>query len=319
MSDIITTVEAPADLPAVRNKSDFRALANRAMEFLTVHHGMSQDRAISEMSFAVQIADRNTTIYQCTSASLYYSLANLGNLGLTLNPIQKLAYLVPRKNRGQWECNLSPSYMGLIKTCTDPGGVLVIESGIILEGDDFDISLGSGGYIRHRPLELIPRTKMTSEQREQMAARWSGDAKWGALIKNMVGAYSRAVLHNGAESIDWMPRERLEKIHRLMVKTNRDDAPAVLWPDEWCKKTVIAHHTKTLPKSDRAALAVSLLNRAEGLDLDNIPEHSDRSILSNLQDGVDGEHRCPTCEQMTVGGICRSTTCPDAIPPEGAR
>lgn len=308
---IVDAVEVPNTLPQrIQSKKDVKAIAHLASQFMVEQMGMDEKKVMSEIAFANQIITGNNILMDCTSGSVYAAIANISTMGLSLNPSQKQAYLVPRKNKGKWECCLTPSYMGLIKTCTDPGGVLTIEAGLILEGDDYEIQLGSGGFIKHKPLDTIARSKMTQDQLELIVARNKNDGKWSTLIEQVVGVYSKAVLHNGAESINWMPKERLQKVKRLMVKTTSESSPSNLWPDEWMKKTVITHHTKTLPKSDRTALAVELFNRAEGIDY-TTGQHTG-SFKEILEDGVVKD--CPTCEQQLEGGVCHNTQCPDAVP-----
>lgn len=309
--EVVVLPELPKNMPvAIKSKAELREVANFAAHFLVSKLSWNAERVNAELAFAVQMFDKNPTLMQSKPATIYASLANLGNMGLTLNPAMKQAYLVPRKNKGQWECCLSPSYMGLIKTVTDGGAVLVMEAGLVFEGDDFDVLEGSGGYVKVKSLSYKSRKQMTPEERDLIKLRQPGPHFWD----NLIFAYSKAVLHNGAESIDLIPVERLLRIKARCVKDTRDDAVINVHPDEWAKKTVIAHHTKTLPKSERSALAVHSFHKAEGIpDYDNLDMTSERSIFSQLEG--QGPVACPECAQECEGGICHNPACPIAEPP----
>lgn len=313
---LVIDVDAPANIPAVvHNPNEFKSVVRLAMPVMTGKLGISEETVRKEAAYAVQIMERNRQLQEVAGKSLYDAMINIASTGLTLNPALKLAYLVPRRERGHWVACLQPSYMGMIKLCTDPGGVLSISAGIVYEGDDYEVEPASMTLVIKRSLALQPRSKLSVAEKKLL------DLREHDFWNQIVFGYSRAVLHNGAIEYDFIDRERLLKISRLYVKTSRDDAWQKQHPDEWVKKTCIAHHTKTLPKSEKAALAVELYHRASGGDLID-GEISARSIdaaLSGEQGRVkpvDLDGPCPTCQQLTEGGFCRNPTCPDGTPPD---
>lgn len=314
---IVIDVDAPSNLPAVvRSAQDFKGVVRMAMPVMVGKLGLKEEVVRKEAAYAVQIMERSEKLQAVQGKSLYDAMINIASTGLTLNPALKLAYLVPRRERGQWIACLQPSYMGMIKLCTDPGGVLSISAGILYEGDDYEVEPASMSLTITRALALQPRSKLSTAEKKLLEAR--DKDFWNQIVF----AYSRAQLHNGAVEYDFIDRERLMKIMKLYVKTRQEDAWQKQHPDEWVKKTCIAHHTKTLPKSDRAALAVELYHRASGgVDLDN--DVSARSIDAALSGDqgkakeVDLDGPCPTCQQITEGGFCRNSSCPDAEPPRG--
>ena len=279
-SDLVV-IDAPVSLPdRLRNLDDFKVVALKAQGFLQHKMGMPESEVLKELGFAVQIAQKNASLQTCTPRSVFNAIANIGQMGLTLNPAMKFAYLVPRRNKGEMECCLSPSYMGLIKLCTDPGGVVAITGGCVFEGDIYEVDPAME-TLKVDAMALRPRSKLETTEIQRLDDRHkTPTAFWDQLIF----AYSVAKLHNGAISIDLIEKERLLKIKKLFVKSIKEDSVVNRHPSEWCRKTVIAHHTKTLPKSEHAAAAVDLFHRAEGgVNYDNLPEHSDRSIHSQLQ------------------------------------
>ena len=75
-----------------------------------------------EVSFAVQILNKNSYLAGTSKVSILQAIYNTALTGLTLNPVLKLAYLVPRAG----ECCLEPSYQGLIKLITDTGSATTV-------------------------------------------------------------------------------------------------------------------------------------------------------------------------------------------------
>ena len=313
---IVIDVDAPANIPAVvKNPGDFKGVVRLAMPVMVGKLGLKEETVRKEAAYAIQIMEKSQQLQQVAGKSLYDAMINIASTGLTLNPALKLAYLVPRRERGNWIACLQPSYMGMIKLCTDPGGVLSISSGIVYEGDEYEVEPASMQLTITRALALQPRTKLSTDEKKLLEARESDF--WNQIIFG----YSRAQLHNGAVEFDIIPRERLMKIQKLYVKTRQEDAWQRQHPDEWVKKTCIAHHTKTLPKSEKAALAVDLYHRSSGSGTleDGVSMRSIDAVLGGEQGkarAVDLDGPCPTCQQITEGGFCRNTSCPDAEPPQ---
>src|SRR5690606_21046286 len=76
-----------------------------------------------EASYAIQaLQDNDYLMTQATSnpASLQRAVVNVASIGLSLSPIEKLAYLVPR----QKAVKLDISWRGLIKIATDDNVIL---------------------------------------------------------------------------------------------------------------------------------------------------------------------------------------------------
>lgn len=200
-----------------------------------------------EASFALQAMAANTYLAKSTKASLQMAVLNVAQIGLSLNPALKLAYLVPRRaKRGDdWvvEAQLMPSYQGLTKLMTDAGTVRNVSAHLIWEGDEVDIDMASTEKVKyHRPYVITGKPK--------------GDLR---------GVYSLATLADGSMQVETMSRDEVYAIReRSESWKNRKDGMPTIWTTdegEMFRKTVIRRHFKYLPKSgnsERVAEAMKI-------------------------------------------------------------
>lgn len=195
-----------------------------------------------ECSFALQHLQKNAYLQKSTPNSLLQSVMNIANIGLTLNPVMKLAYLVPRYMNGAVECCLEPSYQGLVKLLTDSGSVTNCYAHLIYENDVFEQILGTSNEIIHRP-------KLSNRG-------------------NIIGVYAVAVLANGSKQTEVMEISEVNEIRESSESYKSFKAGKTKtciwedWYDEMCRKTVIKRLVKYLPKSnyDKIAQAIELTN-----------------------------------------------------------
>ena len=145
-----------------------------------------------ETSFAIQAFAANPQLQKCDRNSVLSAIMNIANIGLSLNPAKKEAYLLPRWDRraGTTVCCLEPSYIGLVKLLTDSGSVTSVSAKLVREGDEFTYMEGTSPSITHK-------VKPFNE---------------GAKI---LGAYAVAVLHNGAKQIEMMGIDALHEIRAM--------------------------------------------------------------------------------------------------------
>jgi recombination protein RecT len=87
--------------------------------------GFDVERVKREISFAVQLINKSAQLQKCSKESLMQAVLNVANVGLTLNPASKEAYLIPRWSSltNSNEACLEASYIGLVKLLTDTGSV----------------------------------------------------------------------------------------------------------------------------------------------------------------------------------------------------
>jgi len=196
-----------------------------------------------EASFALQSFAKNDYLNKATTESKLQAVLNVANTGLTLNPVNPMAYLVPRYNKDikAVECCLQPSYQGLIKLITDTGSVTSVDVQIVYQGDEFDLILGTEKEITHRK-------------------------KFQSTDIQLV--YAVATLHDGTKQVEVMTIEECHAVREYSESYKAYKSKKVfscVWIDnegEMCRKTVLKRISKYLPKTDRW----EKLNAAIGLD-----------------------------------------------------
>lgn len=183
------------------------------------------DRVMSkEIEFASQAMISNTYLISCATKnplSLVNALKNVALTNSTLNPVLKQGYLVPFGGA----ITFMPSYMGLVDVLVNNGLVRKVEAHPVFEGEDFEIKLGTGGYLRHKP------------------------NPWGNREKeNLKGAYYYVVLTDGTEMYDTMSAEEIEKI-RKRAPSSKSSSP---WDTDYIAmacKTLVRRAFKMIPKA----------------------------------------------------------------------
>ena len=224
-----------------------------------------------EVSFAIQHAIKNLYLQKCDPNSVLRAVMNVAQIGLTLNPVSKYAYLIPRYNGAsrQLECVLEPSYIGLLKLLTDSGSVNSIECHIIYEGDAIKVDMASEQkIISHVPYFL------------------NGKEKGGIL-----GAYSNATLSDGKKHVEMMSFVELNEIrdrsesYKAFKEGKIKSTTWVSDEGEMCRKTIIKRHSKYLPKSEKTTKfdqAIDLDNQVNGFR-----EPMDFGMLAFLESSID--------------------------------
>lgn len=200
-----------------------------------------------ELSFALQHINKNSQLKKATAESNMQAVLNIAQTGLTLNPVLKLAYLVPRSVRkdGQFvvETHLEPSYMGLCKLVTDSGSCKSIYAHPVYEGDEFEVSLGTSVEITHKP-------------------NYSVVGK-----RDLINFYAVAILHDGTKHVEVMTKAQIEEIRDRSESYKAFKAGRVkscVWESDYSemgRKTVIRRLIKYLPKTeiwDKLGQAISL-------------------------------------------------------------
>lgn len=241
---------------------------------------LGEEAFAREVSFAIQLINNNSQLQRSTLASRLVAVANVANIGLSLNPVLKEAYLVPRNVKvktetgDRWEvrCFLEPSYIGMIKLATDSGSVRSMHADLVWEGDDIEIVQGTVQHIKHVPFLQTGRPK-----------------------GNLKGAYSVAKLTDGSFNVLVMDIDELRKVKAASEAVKKGNAsPYDDWENEMFRKAPIRRHFKMLPKSDR----YEILAKAIAMD-----EEEFGSVDNQLLEASDQERELLTLRRRIIDAL----------------
>lgn len=196
-----------------------------------------------ESSFALQILQDNSYLMGIAMGdqdSLKRAILNVAIIGLSLSPIHKLAYLVPRDKK----ICLDLSYRGLVQLALDVGAIKWVKAELVYEKDVFKVT---------------GTNKEPIHEFEPFGDR--GDA---------IGVYSLAKSHDGDFYFDFMTAQQVESIRDRSESykahlSKKVQTPWVTDFEEMVKKTMIKRASKSWPMRDTRAGA----RFAEAIDVTN--------------------------------------------------
>ena len=208
------------------------AAANTGMDWRT--EAVFALQACANNPFLADTATRNPL-------SLRMAMVNIAAIGISLNPAQGNAYLVPRDG----QVILDISYRGLLKIATDTGSILWGKAELVYANDNF---------VYKGPAQIpVHECDPFSDNR--------GDFR---------GAYCVAKTVDGEHLVEAVSAGEIYKIRDMSDLYRKKKAgPWVSWFGEQAKKTVLKRAQKTWPKSNhRMATAIDYLNREAGEGID---------------------------------------------------
>ena len=236
------------------------------------------EKAKSELGFAMQIFQGNTYLQKCEPQSILNAVVNVARTSITLNPVMRLAYLIPRKNK----CVLEFSYMGLVAMLRDNGCIKSISAHIVYEDEEFDYDVAFN-TIKHKP--NFAKTEKEHDARET------------------IGCYSRATLPNGEVVFEFMPMWEIDKVRSMSEGSGSKYSAWNTWRDEMIKKSVIKRHFKMLISGNPTeALATALQVENENNSLNNnFTQTNQKATLMNaFQDETPQIHDANLFEEVDV-------------------
>jgi len=206
----------------------------------------------AEKGFVIQLLRNNDYLMKVATGnpqSLQQAITNVAAIGLSLNPAEKQAYLIPRnvKQGDKWVSKifLEPSYMGLCKLATDSGSIEWIQANCVYENDTF-LDNGAG----NKPTHVYEA--------------------FGKNRGSFVGVFCEAKTHTGDYLTTVMAEEEIINVR------DRSEAWKVSKSGPWktdfteqAKKTVVRRGYKMWPRSNQnnmLAEAVHLSNENEGFE-----------------------------------------------------
>lgn len=214
---------------------DFNTLAK-------IHGAVNFER---EASFALQILKGNdylAGIAVSNQDSLKHAILNVAAIGLSLDPVHRLAYLLPRKK----QICLDISYRGLVKLATDIGAIKWAVADVVCASDTFELR----GFGK----EPLHNCNPFAENR--------GD---------VVGAYCVAKTHDGDFLTTTMSADEIKSVRERSESFKAGgSSPWTTDRNEMIKKTVIRRAYKLWPMTDgrkRFDQAIDVSIQADPIDL----------------------------------------------------
>lgn len=198
-----------------------------------------------EQIFATQQLLNNSyllDVAQKNPASLKLAMYNVAAVGLTLNPNQGLAFLVPRRLKSGEDARvmLDISYRGLIAVAVETNSILWAKAELVYEKDQF-------------------LYKGPAEKPEHICDPFSTDR--GSIR----GGYCIAELPSGGVLVEAMSKADMDKVRDISEAFKKGWGPWIDWAEQMMLKSIVKRASKWWPSSTpRMAKVLRILNEENG-------------------------------------------------------
>lgn len=240
--------QTTANLPAIRAEIE----THRDQFGVTLAGDVPTDKFMR--SVFIQF-EKNPDLYQCDPVSIIDACNRAAIDGLLLDGREAALVIYNMRDGDGWKkvAQYIPMYMGLLKRVYKSGFVSTVSVHVVYENELLvDETLGR------------PRFVYTAGDREEII---HDPIVMGAPGKPAI-VYSIVRMKDGSISRDVMSITRVLAIAKKQAKNwdERESKLKGIWSSEFiemAKKTVLRHHTKTLPKDARVEQAIQHLDEAE--------------------------------------------------------
>lgn len=207
-----------------------------------------------EALFAVQAMTNNSYLADTARKNpemTKMAILNIAAIGLTLNPLKRQAYLIPRDGK----IIVDVSYIGMIQIATEAGNIKWCEAQVVYENDYFEVrQSGERPIHQYKPFESRGKK---------------------------IGCYCVAKVESDY-LVSIMSIEEIYKIrNKSMSYTKGRTSPWTTDEDEMIKKSVIKRAFKTWPTNDRTKLAIE-----QSIDADPVDNSKQETISAKQSDEI---------------------------------
>ena len=212
-----------------------------------------------EAEFAIQILGGNDyamKIAMNNKQSVADAITNISAIGITLNPAEKKAYLVPRKGG----ICLAISHIGLLHLAIESGSIRWGQARLVYENDLFELN----GLDQQPTHKFQPFSKDRGE---------------------IVGVYVSVKTADGDYLTEAMSTDEVNAIRDRSdawkaYKNKGTSCPWVTDPGEMMKKTTVHRGHKYWPKTERLDKALHYLNNdgGEGISMNKAAPEPERTL-----------------------------------------
>jgi len=182
---------------------------------------------------------KNPSLLSCDQKSLFGAIIQSAQLGLEIGVLGQ-SYILPFKNgkTGKMECQFIPGYKGLINLARRSGEITSIETHIVYENDEFNMTLGIDTSIIHKPF-------------------LEGDRGKPIIV------YGVAKFKDGGYQFEWMTINEVNKIRARSKSASSSYSPWNTDYEQMVRKTLIRRMSNYLPMSIEFQNAVQILDATE--------------------------------------------------------
>lgn len=131
------------ELSLARVEENLDLLGPKFAQVLAPFAGLPMQRLTRTVMVSIE---KTPKLLECTMPSIMSAAMTAACVGLEVDGVTGQGYIIPYAGKAQFQ----PGYKGYNTQAGRSG--YGINSGIVREGDTFDYQLGTGGYIRHKPI-----------------------------------------------------------------------------------------------------------------------------------------------------------------------
>lgn len=229
-----------------------------------------------ESMFAIQHLQKTSSLEKTARGnivSLQNAIINVSAIGISLNPANKHAYLVPR---GGMVC-LDVSYMGLIHLATKSGSLKAVESKLVYENDT---------YINHGP----------GRKPTHNSNKFSKDKG------KIVGVYCTAVTNTVPEYC-YVEELDMDEIESIKAKSMASKGPWTEFFGQMARKSAIKRARNYWPACPELDKAIAVINEHEGLTEEYLTSPVSNTYSPQQKEYFDGLIRESKAVEMYLANI----------------
>jgi|TARA_Y100000310_G_scaffold10507_1_gene11187 recombination protein RecT len=213
-------------------------------------------RVDEALKMALIAVTDNSRLLSCSNTSIYRSLVQTCQMGLSLSPVLNEAHLIPYGD----DCTLQVGYRGWLKLARESGELQDIYAETVCENDKFQVKKGLHPDLVH---EI---------------------AVGGKAVRGVpTYVYAVALFKSGYARFEVVPWSDIEKAKQLSKRGNKVNPAWAMWEEEMGKKVAIKRLVKTLPLGEKLARAAAIEHKAMDGDfsdphVDQVEEYIDAKV-----------------------------------------
>lgn len=268
---------------------------------------------------ATTVIKTTPTLMQCSAPSLLGSLMLSAQTGMEPGPLGH-AYFVPRKNKGQWECQWMLGYKGIVELARRSGQLISIEAREVCERDRFEYAYGLDEKLVHEPYMdgergpivafwglarfkdgghyfLVMSKSDVDKAKERSDAAKAGFGPW---ISDYAAMGRKTVIRRMAPFLPLSPEQANvlafdETVNTRVAPGLTDEPPEAGWANTWGEP-----EQQAIPATSSEVQPEPAADADADDDAEQMSDHQRRHLhaLLRAKFGATGDARFPVLTQM---------------------